>query len=441
MQYTLVSGEPGESDYTPYGAVRDFFYCKDPEIIVSGAAETGKTRGVLEWLHLKAAYYKDASIVIARKQLTDVYSTVLQTYIEKVLRDEIGVTVFPYGGEKPQWFDYKVTGSRIWVAGLDKPQKILSGEFDIVYVNQVEEISLVDWETLSTRVTGRAGHIPNPQLIGDCNPGPPSHWIKSRSRDGPLTLIPTTHRDNPVLYHQEPDPRAGELTDQGERALDRLRTLTGSRKQRLFHGLWVAPEGAIYEVFEEARHVVKSFPIPQLWPRTVGVDPVGAAVAAVWLAWDPQAHVLNVYREYSQPFGIPTRQHVENVKKLSRNEAVHAWVVGAISERQPRQDWIDAGIPAIPPPYSDVWAGIDKVNELLADNRLFIHDCCPGLISDVSDYHRKQGKDGEPGETIEGKEKYHLADCLRYSVAWLTAPATGQVRVGYEAVPIGERRY
>ena len=424
-------------DYNFYGENLEAFHCLDPEVILAGPADTGKTLMWLSRLHLLAMMHKGGSFVILRQRLTDIYATVLQTFEREVIHDELekGI-VTKYGGEKAQWYDYP-TGTRIWVAGLDKPGKVLSGQHDIIVFNQAEEGTLAGWETLASRTTGRAGNLPFNQLVGDCNPGPPSHWIQRRKKDGLLTFFESRHRDNPTLF----DQMTGDITDDGVRRLGGLRRLTGSRKQRLFHGLWVAPEGAIYEVFEEDRHVVKSFPIPQLWPRTVGVDPVGASVAAIWLAWDPQAQVLNVYREYAQPFGIPTRKHVENVKELSRNESVHAWVVGAVSERQPRQDWIDAGVPAIPPPYSDVWAGIDKVNELLADNRLFIHDNCPGLISDISDYHRKMNKEGEPGETIEGKEKYHLADALRYSVAWLTAPQTGVVRVGYEPVPIGERRY
>ena len=423
--------------YSFYGENLEAYRCRDPEYILAGPADTGKTLSQLCKLHHAALKYPNASIVICRKQMTDVYSTVLVTYQNEVAAEAIDQGVVEvYGAKKPQWFDYS-NGSRIWVAGLDKPGKVLSGQHDIMYGNQAEEFALADWEMLVTRTTGRAGHMPYNQTIGDCNPGPPSHWIQRRKKDGLLTFFKSWHRDNPMLFDQE----TGDITDDGVRRLGGLRRLTGSRKQRLFHGLWVAPEGAIYEVFEEARHVVKSFPIPQLWPRTVGVDPVGAHVAAVWLAWDPQAQVLHVYREYAEPFGIPTRQHVENVKKLSRNEAIHAWVVGAVSERQPRQDWIDAGVPAIPPPYADVWAGIDKVNELLADSKMFIHDNCPGLISDISDYHRKTGKDGEPGETIEGKERYHLADAIRYACAWLTAPVTGQVRVGYDPVPIGERRY
>jgi hypothetical protein len=309
---------------------------------------------------------------------------------------------------------------------------VLSAEHDIIYVNQVEECSLADWETWTTRTTGRAGHLPWNQTIGDANPASPTHWIISRRRKGTLTYFESRHKDNPELY----DPETGEITEGGKRRIGALARLTGSRKKRLYHGLWAPPEGAIYEVFDEDCHKVKSFVPPAHWPRIVGIDPLGAYVAAVWLAWDPGAGVLNVYREYCEPFGITTAGHVDNMLKLSLNEGIFAWIGGAKSERQVRADFQGAGIPLLEPPFADVWVGIDRVNDLLSTFGLVVHDCCEGLLSELGDYRRKMDKQGRPMETIEGKGTYHLLDGLRYACAWLTEPGE-QSQVIYAPVKIG----
>jgi len=316
----------------------------------------------------------------------------------------------------------------------------MSGEFDLVAGSQVEEFSLPDWETLTTRTTGRAGHIPYNQVIGDCNPAAPTHWIKSRARSGSLVLFESTHRDNPTIY----DPVTGEMTEGGKARLANLQRLTGSRKQRLFHGLWAVPEGAIYEVFDEERHKVKSFPIPPLWPRVVGIDPVGAYIAAVWVAYDPRAKVLNVYREYLEPFGIPTSKHAENLLKLSGYdpsgtpqagaETIFYWCGGGPSERQVRLDFQANGIPIQAPGVADVWAGINQVIELLDDFRLVVHDCCVNLLSGIGDYRRKM-KNGVPTDQIEGKERFHLPDALRYAI--LGPEEQEREEVSYEPVRIG----
>jgi len=415
-------------NYSFYGGNAEAFYCTDVEVILSGPADTGKTLALLTRLHIVASKYPGASLVILRKQQVDTYSTVLQTFINKVINECPWVR--GYGGEKPQWFDYP-NGSRIWVAGLDKAGKVLSAEHDVIYVNQAEELGLPDWETLLSRATGRAGHVAHPQVIGDCNPSAPTHWIRTRAKQGALTFFESTHRDNPELF----DPETGAITEAGKQRLGVLKRLTGSRLMRLFHGVWAAPEGAIYDILDEERHKVAAFEPPPLWPRIVGVDPVGAHIAAVWAAWDAENSVLNVYREYMEPFGETTGGHVENILKLSTGETIFAWVGGGPSERQARTDWEGAGIPLLAPTVTDVWAGIDRVYALLKDFNMVIHDSCPMLLSQLGDYRRKL-KDGEPTDAIEDKEKYHLPDALRYLVAWLAAPVEGS-RVVYDPVRIG----
>jgi phage terminase large subunit len=414
-----------------YGGNRSFYHCHDAEAVLHGPSDTGKTMAALAKVHCLAWKHKDASIVILRKRLTDTFSTVIRTFTEKVAHRELETgAVTAYGGEKPEWFDYP-TGSRVWVSGLDKAGKILGAEHDLILVSQLEEWSLPDWEVLTTRVTGRAGHVPHPQVIGDCNPGAPTHWIKSRAREGRLTLFESTHRDNPEIF----DPATGELTEGGATRLARLRNLTGSRYQRLFLGLWAAPEGAIYDVFEETKHKVKAFSPPALWPRVVGIDPVGVYVAAIWLAYDPAAKVLNAYREYYGEFGATTPGHVDNIRRLSSGETIFAWVGGGPSERQARTDFAGAGIPLLPPPAIGVWAQIDRVYQLLKDFKLVIHDSCPQLLSEIGSYRRKL-KDGVPTEEIEAKETYHGLDCVRGAVSWLAEPSIGQ-QVVYDPVRIG----
>jgi hypothetical protein len=260
---TVEPVDPGGGDYTPYGAVYDFVRHQGPEAIVHGPAETGKTLGALYKLHLCALKYPGASIVIARKTLSSTFSTVLQTFMRKVLGpDEQAWPCTRFGGEKPQWFDYP-NRSRIWVAGLDKSSKALSAEHDIVYVNQAEELALDDWETLTTRTTGRAGHMPYNQTIGDANPAWPAHWMYHRQG---LRLIQSRHEDNPTLY----DPVTGAITAQGKRTMAVLDRLTGVRYKRLRLGLPAMAEGAIYDEWNDAVHLLYDDELPATFARFVG---------------------------------------------------------------------------------------------------------------------------------------------------------------------------
>ena len=213
-----------------YGAAKEVFECEDDEVIIAGPADTGKTLACLARVNQLAWENENSRGLIVRKVKEDMWSSVLETFKEHIREDGDGVRAF--GGEKPSWFDYP-NGSRIWVVGMDRPGKALSAEFDFIYVNQAEELTLPDWEILGSRASGRAGHLDKPQIIGDCNPEAPTHWIMQRRRAKALTFFESKHTDNPELF----DPETGEITEMGEVRLRRLSKLTGSRYQRLFLGL------------------------------------------------------------------------------------------------------------------------------------------------------------------------------------------------------------
>lgn len=250
----LNAAKAARPSYKFYGRNAEFMACRAPEIMLSGPSETGKTITALSLADFLCRATAGIQGAIVRKVRADMDGTVLQIFREKVLGLATDVTV--YGGEHPEWFGYP-NGSRIWVGGMDKPGKVLSGERDFVLTNQAEELELKDWETLITRTTGRAGHlrdadgVPFGLNIGDCNPGPPSHWIWARQLSGKLKFFESRHRDNPMLYNQA----SGELTPQGTRTLERLGRLTGYRKSRLLDGLWVQAEGVVYDQWADSENV------------------------------------------------------------------------------------------------------------------------------------------------------------------------------------------
>jgi len=185
--------------------------------------------------------------------------------------------------------------------GLDEPTRILSAEYDFIFVPQAEELDVGDWEQLLGRANGRAGHSPFPQVIGDCNPDVPEHWIMHRPS---LKVFHTTHLDNPTIYARdaygelildkvgEPMPTPG-----GELRLKTLRSMTGLRYKRGFLGLWVGAEGAVYEDFDSRLHVVDRFAVPYEWKKYRVID-FGYTHPFVcqWWAMDDEGR-LYMYRE------------------------------------------------------------------------------------------------------------------------------------------------
>ena len=401
--------------YEPRGSAIDVLGSAKPEALISGPAGTGKSRACLEKLNYCALQYPGSRHLILRQARTSLSDTGLVTFERDVLGFDNPLIMD--GPQRPWRKSYRYdNGSEIIVGGLDKPGKVLSSEYDTIFIQQAEEVSLKGWEILTTRL--RNAKMPFQQLLADCNPQHPSHWLRRRTMSGVVEYIESSHKDNPLLWDGE------DWTDEGKRYLSTLDRLTGSTKLRLRYGRWIAPEGQIYSVFDEEKHVVKAFTPSLLWPRAVGIDPFGPYTAAVWVAFDMDNGKLNVYREYLEPFGLTVGGHSENMLRLSQGETIWRWICGAKSERSWRLEYQASGIPVIEPPIVDVWLGIDRIYQLLADRNLVIHDNCTSLLSEIGSYRRKIDRAGHPTDVIEDKNDYHLLDALRYVIASLTQPAT-----------------
>lgn len=244
-----------KTDFTCYGGAKELWrkvLNGEPQVMIHGPAETGKTTSALHLIDYLCWTYPGLQGAIIRKVAADLWGSVIHDFEKHVLKMEDGKTAFgvtKYGGEKPEFYKYP-NGTKIWVGGLDHPGKILSAQRDFVYTNQTEEFEQNDWETISTRTTGRAGVLKPGRLIGDCNPGPSTHWIMALAEAGTLKMIKSYHKDNPTLFN----PVTGDITAQGRLSMANLMKLQGVRYKRLYQGLWVAAEGVVYETFDPLTH-------------------------------------------------------------------------------------------------------------------------------------------------------------------------------------------
>ncbi len=333
------------------------------EVILAGPAETGKTFAALWRLHCLCRDHANVQAALVRKTFADIAPSVLQTFTKKILPLDPAVGVTTYGGSKPEWFDYP-NGSRIWLGGMDKPGKVLSSERDVIYVNQAEQLTLEDWETLTTRATGRAGNLrdekgePLSQILGDCNPGPPKHWIKQRASEGALALLESRHEDNPRLFDM-----TGTLTADGVRTMAVLDALTGVRKARLRYGKWVQAEGVIYEEFDAALHVIDEMPRGwEAWRKFRVVD-FGLVHPFVcqWWAVDGDGRMYRYRVLYMTGRTVST--HARQIRELS-------WADGYIEtticdhDAEDRATLGENGIPN-EPANKAVLQGIGKVQDRL----------------------------------------------------------------------------
>lgn len=272
--------------FRPRGAARELLGCKEPEVVLFGASGTGKSRTSLEKLYAAAQKYPGMRGAIVRKYRSTITQSAIVTFNElvRIPGDKVKFN------SVEQQYNFP-NGSAIVVAGLDDPTKILSTEFDIIYVQECTEIEEATWETLTTRL--RWNHMPYQQLIGDCNPDSERHWIKRRANAGSLKLIQSHHKDNPLWWDEE----AQEWTEGGKAYISKLMNMTGHMRERFYEGKWVGAEGLIYTEYNADVNLVDAWPFPKHWTRYLSIDfGYNNPFVCQWWAEDEDGR-LYLYRE------------------------------------------------------------------------------------------------------------------------------------------------
>lgn len=270
------------------GAARDLFHRFDSELAISGPAGTGKSLPCLLRTHLACLMYPGIRCLVARKTAVSLGSTTLVTFEKRVSTAALtaGMVAW-YGGSVREAASYRyVNGSTIVVGGLDRPIKVMSAEYDLIFADEATELVVDDWEALGTRLRNRV--LPWQQQIGALNPGPPTHWIKQRADVEGMPMLHSRHVDNPAMFDE-----AGEATAAGREYLAILDKLTGVRKLRLKDGVWAAAEGVIHSGWDEAVHVVDELPAGhEDWTQYLTVD-FGYTHAFVCQSWlvDPDGRL------------------------------------------------------------------------------------------------------------------------------------------------------
>lgn len=253
--------------YEPRGAAHEVFKARDSELVIAGPAGTGKSLACLWRVHLSALNNPGTRYLIVRKTAVSLGSTTLVTYEEKVAKAALasGIVTW-FGGSTREAPGYRYSnGSKINVGGLDKPEKIMSAEYDIVFADEATELTIDDWEAIGTRL--RNGMLAWQQQIAACNPSYPKHWIKQRCDQGGARMLISRHRDNPAYMNADGTPTA-----KGVDYFKKLDALTGVRRLRLRDGKWAAAEGQIFEAWDEGIHLVDRVEPGPGWSRWGAVD-------------------------------------------------------------------------------------------------------------------------------------------------------------------------
>jgi phage terminase large subunit len=309
--------KPEERPYVPYGSALDLWWDDRPEILVSGPANTGKSRACLEKLHFCAEQHPGMRGLMLRKTRESLIESALVTWEQHVVPADhpclrgparAGRRVYRY----PNGSEIIVGGLR--ASGKDMTQKVMSTEYDMAYIQEAIELTVEEWEKTTTRL--RNGKMPVQQLIADTNPDAPTHWLKKRCETGRCVMLESRHEENPTIWDREKKA----WTEKGVLDMAKLNALTGNRLQRLRYGRWVQAEGVVYPEWDRAIHIIdKPKGIPTDWPRFMSIDfGYTNPFVAQWWAQDHDGR-LYCYRQIYMT-GRIVAEHAQRLRELNAKD-------------------------------------------------------------------------------------------------------------------------
>lgn len=333
-----------ELTYKFHGAAADMMVSDAKELLCESGAGTGKSFSILVKAYLTAIKNPGSRQLFLRQTRKSLNDSILPMWRDKILGN--GHPAIRATSTIPYQDNYRFpNASEIVIGGLEDADRILSAEYDRIYVFQAEETNIEAYEKALTRL--RHKKTPYHQMVLDVNPASRYHWINKRF-DRSLCIphkrerLSYRHQDNPLLFDHLNDC----WTDWGkEYVTEILGALTGVRRERLLFHRWVAEEGIILETFDSETHCItaeleapsKRDPVWHLHVKdqNTPIDLCYFTAGVDW-GWDPDPGVMQVWG-YDSPRWHP------NIRRFRVAEIYRT--------RWQREEWAEAAV--------DLWAKYD----------------------------------------------------------------------------------
>jgi phage terminase large subunit len=368
-------------------------------ILLFGGSRSGKTTVIVMAIIYRACRYPGSRHLICRLRAKDARSSVLHETLEPWLNRTVGHE--HYHLNVHEGFIKLWNGSEIWIGGLgDREQvdKILGHEYVTIYFNEVSQLA---YSAVTTAYSRLAMNIPGcrNKFFYDCNPASPMHWaykvfirkLEPRT-DGKL--------EKPELYTSmllNPADNAENLAEDYISGI--LDTMPEKQRARFRDGLWVKPDGIIYDKFDESM-ILQPKELPEKFDRFTGGQDFGINIAACKVGWkDGKVYVI----QDSGGFNITTRTFVEEQTAAGWYGTVFPTYCDPAGGERIQE--ITNGTKA----NNSVDPGIDYLSALMERGRFFVSSECKGVLGEIWDYTRDENNNVV-------KVNDHYMDAMRYAV-------------------------
>lgn len=362
-----------------------------------GAVSSGKTYSSL-WRWYKECRDGPPGPFAMLSKTYDTFKRNILPDLEKIL----GAHVQYFSGKRELYIKNRLVHI-IGCSDERAEQKIRGVTFAGAYVDEMTLIPESAFNMLLSRL-----RVPGAKLFGTTNPDSPFHWMKKNLLDVNPDVSSWQFKmdDNPFLTADYKDFIK--------------RQYKGLWYQRFIEGLWVQAEGAIYDMFNEADHVL---PHPRSLATTyiVGVDYGTNNPCAFVLLGINRNYYPNIWveEEYYYDSKVKQRQKTDSEYAQDLKDFIaHKHISGIYIDPSAASFIAELRKIGVEPLYqanNDVIDGIRFVSSYLSDGTLKICKKCTNLIMEFQGYVWDP-KSIKTGEDRPLKQSDHALDALRYAL-------------------------
>ena len=348
---------------------------------LQGSSRSAKTYNILIFLITYILEHNNTRLSIVRKTLPALKGSVLMDFKE-ILRQmdlwndkQFNKTELIYKFSNGSWVEFFST---------DDEQKIRGRKRGILFANEANELSYLEWQQLIMRTTLFSVLDYNPSFSED-------HWIESVNKDPDCHHFISTYKDNPFLEQKIIDD------------IEKLRDKNKSLWTVYGLGLRAVIQGRIFDEYEIVEEIPK-----HIRKRWVGMD--------FGYTQDPTA-IINIAIDednlYIDEICYLTKMLTNDIIKVLKENCQGKKIISESADPRLIDEIYNTGlnIHAVEKPAGSVLAGISKMQEF----NIKITKRSINAKKELENYVYQQDKEGKwLNEPV--KEYDHICDAVRYVI-------------------------
>lgn len=158
-------------------------------ISAQGSSRSSKTYNIVLFLCMRLLEHANTRLSVVRKTLPAIRGSVLYDFKDILVR--LGIWADANFNKSEMIYTFP-NGSFVEFFSTDQEQKLRGRKRDILFVNEANELSFVEWQQLAMRTAQFKILDYNPSFSED-------HWIMKLNEESGVYHFITTYRDNPFL--------------------------------------------------------------------------------------------------------------------------------------------------------------------------------------------------------------------------------------------------